>query len=187
MIERCEITTDCFGIFETRMPCGEFIDFLDKWAGASMISNDGHRKDTQVALHHYDMLLAPGAPGLMAKYHEVVHHCLMAYMEKFEFLKNIQLQSVYLKVQKTSPGEGFHNWHIENNTLITSRRILATTIYLNDVEEGGETEFLYLHRRVKPKAGRVVIWPAGFPYVHRGNPPLSGEKYILTSWLEAKQ
>ena len=29
----------------------------------------------------------------------------------------------------------------------------------------------------------IVIWPAAFPYVHRGNPPLSGEKYILTSWM----
>ena len=33
------------------------------------------------------------------------------------------------------------------------------------------------------KKGRIVIWPAGFPYVHRGNPPLKHEKYILTSWM----
>ena len=56
-------------------------------------------------------------------------------------------------------------------------------MHLNDVEEGGETEFLHFSKRVKPKTGRIVIWPAGFPYVHRGNPPLSGEKYILTSWM----
>ena len=46
-----------------------------------------------------------------------------------------------------------------------------------------ETEFLNFSKRVKPKRGRIVIWPAGFPYVHRGNPPLSGEKYLLTSWM----
>ena len=56
-------------------------------------------------------------------------------------------------------------------------------IYLNDVEEGGETEFLHFSKRVKPKTGRIVIWPSAFPYLHRGNPPLSGEKYILTSWM----
>ena len=70
-----------------------------------------------------------------------------------------------LKIQKTLPTEGYHVWHID------------------DVEDGGETEFLHFSKRVKPKTGRIVIWPASFPYVHRGNPPLSGEKYILTSWL----
>jgi hypothetical protein len=57
-------------------------------------------------------------------------------------------------------------------------------MYLNDVEHGGETEFLYQKRRVSAKTGRVVIWPAGYTHVHRGNPPLSGEKYLLTGWLE---
>ena len=45
------------------------------------------------------------------------------------------------------------------------------------------TEGYHVWHRIKPKTGRIVIWPAGFPYVHRGNPPLSGEKYILTSWM----
>ena len=63
------------------------------------------------------------------------------------------------------------------------KRVLAYSIYLNDVEEGGETEFLYQSVRVKPVKGRMVIWPAYFPFVHRGNPPLKGEKYLLTSWL----
>ena len=60
------------------------------------------------------------------------------------------------------------------------------TIYLNDVEEGGETEFLHQSVRVKPKTGRIVFWPAGYPFVHRGNPPLKGEKYIMTGWLNCE-
>ena len=63
-------------------------------------------------------------------------------------------------------------------------RIMAWMIYLNDVEDGGETEFLYQSMRVKPKQGTLVLWPAHFTHMHRGNPPLSGEKYIMTSWLE---
>ena len=89
-----------------------------------------------------------------------------------------------LKIQKTLPTEGYHVWHIEHgNTMDTSMRAFVFSVYLNDVEEGGETEFLNFSQRVKPKTGRIVIWPAAFPYVHRGNPPLSGEKYILTSWM----
>ena len=89
-----------------------------------------------------------------------------------------------LKLQKTYPTEGYHVWHIEHaKGFETEARAFVFSIYLNDIEEGGETEFLHFSKRVQPKAGRIVIWPAGFPYVHRGNPPLSGEKYILTSWM----
>ena len=89
-----------------------------------------------------------------------------------------------LKIQKTLPGQGYHVWHTEQAPVADNmRRALAYSVYLNDIEDGGETEFLNQAVRVKPKTGRIAIWPAGFPYVHRGNPPLKGEKYILTSWL----
>ena len=109
------------------------------------------------------------------------------------YAKNVGAQEAYgglqfnftgLKIQKTLPTEGYHVWHIEHsNQEMYSKRAFVFSIYLNDVEEGGETEFLNFSKRVQPKTGRVVIWPAGFPYVHRGNPPLKGEKYILTSWM----
>ncbi len=89
-----------------------------------------------------------------------------------------------LKIQKTLPTEGYHVWHVEHGkSYEDAARAFVFSIYLNDVEEGGETEFLHFSKRIKPKKGRIVIWPASFPYLHRGNPPLSGEKYILTSWM----
>ena len=89
-----------------------------------------------------------------------------------------------MKIQKTLPTEGYHVWHIEHGKGYENEpRAFVFSIYLNDVEDGGETEFLHFSKRVKPKTGRIVIWPAAFPYLHRGNPPLSGEKYILTSWM----
>ena len=72
----------------------------------------------------------------------------------------------------------------EDGSMGCNRRICATMMYLNDNFEGGETEFLYIHRRYKPKRGQVLIWPAGFTHTHRGLPPLDGDKYISTSWLE---
>ena len=90
----------------------------------------------------------------------------------------------FLKLQKTLPGQGYHVWHVEHaGGMENSHRAMGVSVYLNDVEEGGETEFLHQSIRIKPKQGRIVIWPSGFPYVHRGNPPLKGEKYLLTSWL----
>ena len=96
----------------------------------------------------------------------------------------IDFQLTSLKIQKTLPTEGYHLWHVEHGQgFVNEPRAFVYSIYLNDVEEGGETEFLHFSKRVKPKTGRIVIWPAGFPYIHRGNSPLSGEKYILTSWM----
>ncbi len=90
----------------------------------------------------------------------------------------------HVKIQKTMPSQGYHVWHVEHGQgRGNEKRVLVYSIYLNTVEDGGETEFLYQSQRVKPVKGRIVIWPAGFPYVHRGNPPLSGEKYIVTSWI----
>ena len=55
-------------------------------------------------------------------------------------------------------------------------------IYLNDVEEGGETEFLYQKMRIKPTKNTCLLWPGSFTHLHRGLPPLSGSKFILTGW-----
>tara|TARA_A100001391_G_scaffold122709_1_gene83662 strand:+ start:125 stop:652 length:528 start_codon:yes stop_codon:yes gene_type:complete len=63
-----------------------------------------------------------------------------------------------LKIQKTLPTEGYHIWHIEHGKGFDNEaRAFVFSIYLNDVEEGGETEFLHFSKRVKPKKGRIVI------------------------------
>tara|TARA_R100001163_G_scaffold23307_1_gene19591 strand:+ start:5134 stop:5727 length:594 start_codon:yes stop_codon:yes gene_type:complete len=102
------------------------------------------------------------------------------------FINMTELHFSPYKVQRTLPGEGYHVWHIERNYQEICFRALVLTIYLNDVNEGGETEFLLQSQRVKPKKGRILLFPADFPYVHRGNPPLQKDKYILTSWLASK-
>jgi|TARA_R100000008_G_scaffold37774_1_gene21525 hypothetical protein len=107
------------------------------------------------------------------------------------YIKKIALAEQYpegfhytnFKIQKTQPGGGYHMWHLEHQNRGDANRVLVFTIYLNDIKDGGETEFLHQNIRVQPKTGRIVIFPAGYPYIHRGNPPLKEEKYILTSWV----
>jgi len=86
-------------------------------------------------------------------------------------------------LQKTEPTQGYHVWHYENGGYNNIARHVAWMIYLNDVEDGGETEFLYQRKRIKPVRNRAVIWPGSYTHLHRGNPPLSGTKYILTGWM----
>ena len=107
------------------------------------------------------------------------------YSKKFSVLSEGGIHSITdVKIQKTLPTEGYHIWHCENGSFEHSIRVAAYTLYLNDVEEGGETEFLHQSLRISPKKGTFVVWPSGYYHTHRGNPPLSGEKYIATGWLE---
>jgi hypothetical protein len=117
-------------------------------------------------------------------FHDGLYKALGMYHEKYVYFPAPELQSYNIKMQKTEPGQGFHTWHYENGVKTMANRVLTWSMYLNDNFEAGETEFLYQHYRYKPKAGDLIIWPAGFTHTHRGNPPINGTKYILTGWLE---
>ena len=73
--------------------------------------------------------------------------------------------------------DGKKNWEPGGQRMIT---VIA---YLNDVEEGGETGFLYPEMKVKPTKGGLVIFPSAYPFVHCGFKPISNDKYIVATWL----
>ena len=43
--------------------------------------------------------------------------------------------------------------------------------------------FPVLGSRVSPKTGRLLMMPPHWMFEHTGEPPVSGDKYILTSYL----
>jgi hypothetical protein len=111
--------------------------------------------------------------------------CYEQYAQKYSVLLDSEKKQIRsMKLQKTLPGEGYHMWHYESDSQDRSSRICAWGIYLNTIENGGETEFLYQGMRIPATQGTLAIWPAGYTHTHRGNPPLSGEKYLLTGWVE---
>jgi hypothetical protein len=124
--------------------------------------------------------------GNIAEFNKIFWgECYPIYEKEFAPLKDSGRHGSYsFKMQKTNLREGYHIWHYESGNREISNRLLTWMLYLNDVEEGGETEFLYQSMRVKPKQGTLLIWPAAFTHTHRGNPPLSNEKYIVTGWTE---
>ena len=74
-------------------------------------------------------------------------------------------------------------------------------IYLNDVEEGGGTNFPYLDPSVpdfavQPKRGRAVLWPSVLneqPDVrddrtmHQALPVTAGVKYGANAWIHLRE
>ena len=93
-----------------------------------------------------------------------------------------------INLQRYTANEGgYPYWHCESypkDALCdTLHRTVLWTIYLNDSFEEGETEFLYQHKKIKPKTGSLLIAPTAFTHTHRGNKPINGDKYIATSWV----
>jgi hypothetical protein len=63
-----------------------------------------------------------------------------------------------------------------------SRHLVFMT-YLNDVTDGGETEFFYQKLKVKPEKGLTLIWGADWTFTHRGITSPTQTKYIVTGWF----
>jgi prolyl 4-hydroxylase len=64
-----------------------------------------------------------------------------------------------------------------------ANRYLVLLWYLNDVEQGGETRFPQLDVTVPARAGRLLMFPPYWMYQHEGLPPVSGDKYIVSTYL----
>ena len=118
---------------------------------------------------------------------EELMDCFKEYCHVFGHLKQMAFYTTTQKVQKTPAGGGYHVWHDENSNIDQATRSAVWMMYLNDNFEGGETEFLYYKRRIKPKKNSLLIWPAGLTHAHRGGLVTSGNKYIITGWFNIGQ
>jgi len=111
------------------------------------------------------------------------HHLKEKY--NYNFFENNELIVENFEIQKYTQNEGiyiYHNdFHIKKFSNKMSYRILTFIWYLNDVNEGGETEFLNV--KIKPEKGKLVLFPASWIFPHKANIPKSSDKYIITGWF----
>ena len=133
-----------------------------------------------------EMPLGSAHPEVQIDFNQIFWNtCYPKYADEYSILKTHEHHGIYdIKIQRTQPGEGYHLWHCEDSTRRDCGRLLTFILYLNDEFEAGETEFLYLEKRFKPKTGTLLLFPGAFTHTHRGNPPIGGTKYIITGWVE---
>lgn len=92
-----------------------------------------------------------------------------------------------IRMKRYVPGTGDEfKVHTDGWGAETAQRFLVYFWYLNDVAQGGETEFYGLDQpvRVTPKAGTLIMFPATWQYLHAGLPPVSGNKYIIGGYFQ---
>ena len=86
-------------------------------------------------------------------------------------------------IQRYLPNQGYHVYHTERDGLNSSLRHLTFMTYLNDVSDGGQTEWYYQKLKIKPETGLTVIWGTDWTFTHRGIPSPTQTKYIITGWF----
>jgi hypothetical protein len=109
------------------------------------------------------------------------------YIKKYEYCNFYAPWTVIerINIQYYPPNGGYYQWHTErgsSQSIINDRHLVFMT-YLNDVNDGGETEWYYQKLKIKPQKGLTVIWPADWTHTHRGIASATESKYIVTGWF----
>ena len=174
--------------------CQEVIDYYHQQEGTRILTRQTANESAPKMNKDGSMLYDEGETGtfalsmnkLLQPYYHAMQDCVNDYISEFGIFENVNPIQIShsIKIQHTRPSEGYHIWHCEHDSFSRKERLLLCMIYLNDVPDGGETEFLNQQRRIKPKMGKLVICPAFWTHFHRGNPPIGGDKYMINGWLE---
>ncbi|MDO9485663.1 MAG: 2OG-Fe(II) oxygenase [Actinomycetota bacterium] len=161
--------------------CAEVIEWAEEqpdWA-ASKVNADNPLDEGRTSDTLAIAMLSFANPDLVHDMNRRVWNELDAYGREHEFsfssVENASLNR-YAIGQQYRDHFDFH----PNNV-----RVLSAVLYLNDVEEGGETTFTRFDYSVQPRAGRLVMFPSNYIYRHAALPPRSGKKYAIAYWARA--
>ena len=122
-------------------------------------------------------------------YDQAFFRCLNNGLKKYvrflpeEYIKHKALSELGddtgYQIQRTQPGD-YYIWHHDQS----ATRLVTFIWYLNDIKDGGYTEFID-GTRIQPEAGKLIIFPATWDFLHRGVSPKTETKYLCTGWVHA--
>ncbi|MBM7579622.1 prolyl 4-hydroxylase [Jeotgalibacillus terrae] len=101
-----------------------------------------------------------------------------------------------LQILKYTPGQEYkahHDYFLPTSKAASNNRISTMVVYLNEVEEGGETYFPELNISITPQKGSAVYFEYFYndeelnkKTLHGGAPVIKGEKWVATQWMRRK-
>ena len=168
--------------------CNQMIEFFEKNPDRQVKGqtaggvNENVKKCTDITIRPED--LADKKFQIFNTYFENLFQCFNDYKEQYDFLKTFvkKLHIGPFNIQKYYPGDHFNKIHAERTDMSTIHRIFAWMTYLNDVEDGGTTDFDYYKIKVKQKLENFNL-ASRVTHAHKGSVLNGGEKYIITGWL----
>ena len=163
--------------------CDDLIDYFKenqeyKFSSESNNNLMSYKKSTDVNVYNLSQDLR------IKKYFSYLSKFLVEYLNLYNLEISLFTKESFI-IQHYKPNEGFLKWHFERNDdhYLAGTRALVFMTYLNDVNDGGGTEFLYQKKKFKAKKGYTLLWPSDFTHTHRGIVSKTKEKYIATGWF----
>lgn len=165
-----------FDVYENTVEdCESICEYLDSMDHHQSVILDGVRTDIRNSQSIVVDFNSPyGLPESVFNMNKVVWEKLSQYAARWGFVLGF---TEPVSVQKYEIDEGFYTMHHDG-----MNRCVSALVYLNDVEEGGETVFPEFDFWVKPEKGKLVIFPSNYIYRHAAMKPKSNVKYAAAFW-----
>ena len=146
-----------------------------------VIRLEGHRQFNQVNLQEHNSW-NPFSEYLQPVFFDQIHrYCLDCNVTDRMFPEQFAFEQFRMKRYLHNGIDQFDD-HVDVGNFDTAKRFLVFFLYLSD-PEGGETEFPQWDISVKPKKGRMLMFPPLWTHLHAGRKPIDNPKYIIGSYL----
>lgn len=113
---------------------------------------------------------------------------IIDYQKTFYWLSDCpEIVDSGYRIQKYEAGKDQYSEHIDGDpwSLAYQGRVCGVVMYLNTVDEGGETYFPHQEIGIKPVKGNIAIFPANWTHPHEAKMPVSNDKYVIATFLSA--
>lgn len=144
-------------------------------------SRVGERRELSTEIRKSRVIPIPAIFSNDIKWFEVAQ-IIWHHANEYGFHHEIGFSNMeYLQLLHYQSGDGYYKPHSDSGPGLN--RIFSAVLYLNEVVEGGETYFNKFDILVKPKPGRLIIFPANYIYIHEARPPISNDKFAIVTWF----
>lgn len=168
-------------VYDNALP-GEICDSIVRKfeTAASTIARDDR-------LRSFDELIIDGSPEWVETnliLEQAKNRWLAQYQHDVPGLFPAQHDFEAFRIKRySSRAGGRFRPHVDSYNRVSARRFLVCFWYLNNVETGGETVFTELDLKVRARRGRLIMFPPYWMYEHAGLPPVSSDKYIISTYF----
>lgn len=148
---------------------------------ATKLTNDLHYNQSEIDWTFEDAVLDTTIVTALTS-------AIAIYKQAYPHLNHwVDITDSGFQVQKYNKSAGYYREHTDSFPGSANERVLAAIIYLNDVEFGGETNFTVHGVKVKATQGRITLFPAVFTHPHESCVPITGDKWIISTFVNYAQ